>query len=97
MFNTLGKRLEALETKAGGSGPVVSIRFVRAADGQVVPFRSISARDGRTWEMREGESEAELLERARADAERSGKATMLLCMDPAPQSGAGVFPAPKKA
>ena len=81
MFNTLGKRLEALETKAGGNVPVISVRFVRAADGQVVPFRTIQARDGRSWEMRDGETEAELVERAQADAERSGKATILLCME----------------
>lgn len=81
MFNTLGKRLEALESKAGGNVPVISVRFVLAANGQVVPFKTVQARDGRSWKMRDGETETELVERAQADAQRSGKATMLLCMD----------------
>lgn len=80
MFKTMSKRLEALEALSGGGGPLIVIRFVCAADGQVVPFRKVKARDGRVWEMQDGEDQSALLERAKADAMGGTSATTLLCM-----------------
>lgn len=81
MAKSLEARLEALEAKTVDDCPIMSVRFVVAADGRFKPFRRVRAGDGRSWELRDGETQADLLERAKADARASKKVAVLLCMD----------------